>query len=186
MRIHFQLIWRCDTMKSIYNSILVTPLVILKKKLVEDLSTFPRQAKPGSRMQLYYKAWQCLRKMPHHGRFAFIDKLLKWANLESTPRPSYRPMNAIDLEQISGDGLISIGAHTMTHPSLPGCPVQEKWNEILNSKHVLEELLGEKIDHFAYPHGDYDFESVEMVRKAGFQSACITLHKTCNQIGEEY
>lgn len=153
-----------------------------ERELAADLATHPWEATVGSRMQLFFNAWQRIRKMPHQERFVLIAKLLAWANLDSTPRASYRPMNSIELELISDDDLVSIGAHTMTHPSLPDCSAHEKWNEIVKSKHVLETILGKNIDHFAYPHGDYDTETVDMVRKADFKSACVTCHKTCNQI----
>jgi peptidoglycan/xylan/chitin deacetylase (PgdA/CDA1 family) len=153
-----------------------------EKELAADLANYPWQAPAGSRMQLYFKVWQCMRKLTHRERFVVIDKLLEWGNLDSTPRVSYRPMNSVELELISGNELISIGAHTMTHPSLPNCSEQEKWNEIIKCKHVLETMMGKIIDHFAYPHGEYDSETVDMVRKADFKSACITSHKICNQI----
>ena len=151
-------------------------------ELATDLETRPWQARAGSRMQLFFHAWELIRKMPHQERFEIIDKLLAWAKIDPKPRASYRPMNSNELELVSRDGLISIGAHTVTHPSLPDCPAHVKREEILDSKLFLEKLLGQEIDHFAYPHGDYDVETVEIVREAGFKSACITGHKICNQV----
>ena len=151
-------------------------------ELAADLETRPWQARTGSRLQLFFNIWKLIRKLPHAERIELIDQLLAWANLDPTPRASYRPMNSNELESISRDGLVNIGAHTVTHPSLPVCSAQLKRKEILDSKLLLERLLGQEIDHFAYPHGDYDVETMDMVRKAGFKSACITGHKICNQV----
>ena len=50
--------------------------------------------------------------------------------------------------------------------------------EILGSKHFLENLLGERVGLFAYPNGkpgeDYTPQSVAVVRSLGFDAAVST------------
>ena len=65
-----------------------------------------------------------------------------------------------------------IGAHTLTHPVLSGIAVSEARKEIADSKKRLEDRFGVEIKHFAYPYGIYNQTVMELVREAGFETAC--------------
>jgi hypothetical protein len=41
------------------------------------------------------------------------------------------------------------------------------------SKRIMEQRLGEPIHHFAFPHGSYTNESIEMARRVGYTSLFI-------------
>ncbi len=43
-----------------------------------------------------------------------------------------------------------------------------------SGKVQLEEIFGHSIESFAYPHGNYNSETSEIVRQAGFTCACTT------------
>jgi peptidoglycan/xylan/chitin deacetylase (PgdA/CDA1 family) len=64
-----------------------------------------------------------------------------------------------------------IGAHSMNHPQLDCLPRHQAAQEIAESKDILEQLLGQSVDSFAYPHGYYDVEVRQMVVDAGYFSA---------------
>jgi peptidoglycan/xylan/chitin deacetylase (PgdA/CDA1 family) len=65
-----------------------------------------------------------------------------------------------------------IGAHTLTHPRLSTIPIREARNEIVGSKKRLEDVFGVRVKHFAYPYGDCNDAVVDLVREAGFETAC--------------
>jgi peptidoglycan/xylan/chitin deacetylase (PgdA/CDA1 family) len=73
---------------------------------------------------------------------------------------------------------LDIGAHTVTHPILAKLPPGEAWQEIVESKRRLKELVGDRVELFAYPNGkpddDYGADHVRMVRDAGFSAAVST------------
>ena len=69
-------------------------------------------------------------------------------------------------------GLTEIGAHTVTHPVLPGLPPSSQRDEIGRSKAALEEMLEMPIGAFSYPHGRYTSESIGLVQQTGFRCAC--------------
>lgn len=73
-----------------------------------------------------------------------------------------------------------IGAHTCTHPRLSRLSRKEAKEEIFSGKKKLEDRFGVPIEHFAYPYGDYNETTVELVREAGFQTAC-TMHRGMNR-----
>lgn len=76
------------------------------------------------------------------------------------------------------DAGMQIGAHTVSHPILARLSRQAAEREIADSKHALEALLGERVSQFAYPNGkpgeDYSPESVELVKRLGFDAAVST------------
>jgi peptidoglycan/xylan/chitin deacetylase (PgdA/CDA1 family) len=60
---------------------------------------------------------------------------------------------------------ISFGAHSMTHPDLRQLSDQDVSREILGSKEVLEDRLGQAVSSFAYPFGRFDARSREVVQQ---------------------
>ena len=67
-----------------------------------------------------------------------------------------------------------IGAHTMSHPFLTRVSFREAREEIFASKKKLEDVFGVAIRHFAYPYGDWNEPVRDLVREAGYVTACTT------------
>ena len=72
---------------------------------------------------------------------------------------------------------IEIGAHSLSHPALDILDRESAWNEISGSRQALEAGLHRPVRSFAYPHGYHSQATRELVRKAGFSSACAV--KNC-------
>jgi len=82
---------------------------------------------------------------------------------------------------------ITIGAHTVSHKILTQIAPQEVDWEIRESKHRIEQRLGEPVRHFAYPNGtraDWDSQIQGAVKQAGFETACTTLRGS-NPVGQD-
>ena len=75
-----------------------------------------------------------------------------------------------------------IGAHTLTHPHLPGLPPGQARAEIFDGKKRLEDRFGVPIRHFCYPYGDYDESIRDLVGEAGYQTA-PTVRFGTNRLG---
>jgi len=75
------------------------------------------------------------------------------------------------------DGLVTIGAHTVTHPVLSKLGATACHREITESKIACEALIGTPVAGFAYPYGDLDAKARGVVKAAGFAFACSTLHE---------
>ncbi|MHB8520309.1 MAG: polysaccharide deacetylase family protein [Limisphaerales bacterium] len=65
-----------------------------------------------------------------------------------------------------------IGSHTLTHPFLTRLSLAAAREEIFSSKHKLEDLFGRPIAHFCYPYGDWNEPVRDLVREAGYATAC--------------
>ena len=73
-------------------------------------------------------------------------------------------------------GPVEIGAHTLTHPSLPSLGEQERRRRSRAAASVWRSSVGRPPDAFAYPYGDYDRATVRLVEQSGFRHAC-TIHE---------
>jgi len=71
---------------------------------------------------------------------------------------------------------IECGAHSHSHPQLDALSNTEAQAEILQSKKLLEDHLGQEIFSFAYPYGYYTARVRQLVREAGYTSACAVRH----------
>lgn len=77
-----------------------------------------------------------------------------------------------ELKQLVADPLITIGNHTITHPTdLTKVDPDQQRKEIFDAKADLESHLGKKIDYFAYPEGNNDPIVQSLVREAGHKMA---------------
>ena len=66
---------------------------------------------------------------------------------------------------------VTIGSHTRTHVCLPMETSEHIKEELEGSKRVLEAGLGETIEHFAYPGGQFTPNVVTALHEAGYRYA---------------
>jgi peptidoglycan/xylan/chitin deacetylase (PgdA/CDA1 family) len=79
--------------------------------------------------------------------------------------------------ELAADPLVTIGAHTMTHPRLIQLSDDDAYRELHQGKRLLEETLGVEVRHLAYPFGGPDAcgkREVEFARQAGYRTAVTT------------
>jgi peptidoglycan/xylan/chitin deacetylase (PgdA/CDA1 family) len=84
-------------------------------------------------------------------------------------------MSPADLQVLRAAGM-TIGAHTVTHPRLSCSPAELAESEIRECKGLLEAAIGEKVRAFAYPFGDPESVSAEVLRMAqgvGYETAFL-------------
>ena len=76
---------------------------------------------------------------------------------------------------------ISFGAHTKTHPVYNKQQLeQEYYEEIPESKQIIENNIKKEISTFAYPEGTYNLEAMEYLQRSGFKCA-FTLNEQNNK-----
>ena len=69
---------------------------------------------------------------------------------------------------------MEVGAHSMSHRHMSKLSRAEALAEAKDSKAVLEKLTGQRMVSYAYPYGDIDEQSKEVVREAGYSFAVAT------------
>lgn len=127
------------------------------------------------RQSLYRWFYKLLLCSPEYTRSKVMTELEQWSGIKTTDLSLGRSLSPEEVIRFSSNNLITIGAHTVTHPLLSACPLSIQKDEIYNSKYRLEQLLQKPINSFCYPYGtksDYSIETVDIVKKAGFSLAC--------------
>jgi len=82
-------------------------------------------------------------------------------------------MTWAQLSELTAAGM-DIQSHSITHPHLRTLSPDAAFKEIAESKTTLEKRLGKPVVTFCYPFGEYDNAMIEMVKRAGYESA-VTL-----------
>ena len=114
--------------------------------------------------------------------FNDIQRLKKYDNnillkvlrdkMQYEPRKEYASRQALNFEELREMmPYVDFQSHSRFHPVLTTCEDKECLEEIKGSKEALEALLNNKIEHFAYPNGDYGNREIEFLKKCGYKSA---------------
>lgn len=77
------------------------------------------------------------------------------------------------LKELAASGW-EIESHTTTHPYLSKVDEATLWHELKSSKELLEEGLGQSVNFFAYPYGDYNSGVAQTVQDTGYLMAITT------------
>lgn len=88
-------------------------------------------------------------------------------------------MSWAELKKLEEDPLCCVGAHTVNHYHLARLSYEDALGECEQSSRLLEQKLGKKPKHFAYPYGGAIAAGVreaQIAREAGFESAVTTRH----------
>ena len=99
------------------------------------------------------------------------------AEIADAPLPDDLMMTSAQVKGLRDAGM-TIGAHTRSHPILAVLDDSTAQDEIEDGRRDLEDMIGDRVDLFAYPNGkpgiDYSQRDVSMVRALGFRAAVST------------
>jgi peptidoglycan/xylan/chitin deacetylase (PgdA/CDA1 family) len=92
-------------------------------------------------------------------------------------RATPRLMDAGRIRELRRAG-VDFGSHGASHVKLAEQDDARVRDEVTRSKRVLEDLLGEPVEHFCYPYGSYDLRARDAVAEAGYRSATTCVRAT--------
>lgn len=98
----------------------------------------------------------------------------EWASIVSTR----------DIQKYAQEDLVLFGGHSVSHLRLSCSTLDKVREELTESKQKIENWSDRPCEHFAYPNGDYDEASADVVRETGFRSA-VTSDLGFNDIGAD-
>ena len=133
---------------------------------------------PTGRHRLFLALYRLLRPLSDPERRQALGALDSWAGAASADSPPARPLTVAEVPRLAANGLVEVGAHTLTHPQLSALDREAQRTEIQGSRLALEEITGGPVVSFAYPYGarsDYTSETLSLVKEAGFSGACATM-----------
>jgi peptidoglycan/xylan/chitin deacetylase (PgdA/CDA1 family) len=105
---------------------------------------------------------------------AALADLRQQTATSAEPRDENVAMSPDGVRELAAGGLVSVGAHTVTHPVLSALPPDDAAQEIRQSKQDLEQILGVAVTSFAYPfgyRGAYTDRNIAAARGAGITDA---------------
>lgn len=138
---------------------------------------------PHARHACWWELVQQLSQFDRGLRRKFLDEIRGQLGLNQNWRQQYSedPILAARFLTLDVTGLrrmaeagMTIGAHSLSHPILSRAPKELAWQEISESKSVLEKALGKTVWAFGYPFGNAATVSkrdVELAEQAGFRCA---------------
>jgi peptidoglycan/xylan/chitin deacetylase (PgdA/CDA1 family) len=122
------------------------------EKIIEWMKTLPLQQRREAEETIKRATAHFLPTAAQHAAF----DIMNWDDLRSLdPR------------------LITVGSHTMSHPILTTLSDQQIENELVESRHALEQHLQRPVEFFCYPNGSYDERAYEIARKT-YRAAVTT------------
>jgi peptidoglycan/xylan/chitin deacetylase (PgdA/CDA1 family) len=86
-------------------------------------------------------------------------------------------LNLEQLRQLVAMGM-EVGSHTMIHPVLSQLPSELAWQEIAESRTLLQKALGKPMWALAYPYGDAEAvtaREMQMAEQAGYECAFMNV-----------
>jgi len=129
---------------------------------------------PTQRCQIYIDLWMHLRDLSPLTIKESISRLKMWSGVEVVNDSGNFPMSKQELLSLSSNKYVSTGVHTVSHVALAAFqkPIQE--TEISGCKVFLDDNLGKDHLSIAFPYGNYNSDTLDIVKKTGLQGAFTT------------
>lgn len=141
-----------------------------------------RTKETGNR--LYQRLRLPLKTASYEDRNSFLNLL---ASVNSYEREQYQNeyfLSWKDVAELDQHPLITIGAHTVTHPVLTRRWPWVAYREMKQSKREIEEVIDRPVRHFSYPYGRNNALVRTLARWAGFQWAFTTERRRVESLEE--
>mgnify|MGYP000969252810 CR=1 FL=1 len=116
----------------------------------------------------------------------YLGKKNEWDSHYSLPL--LQIMTVKDLQILHSKGFI-IGSHTQNHISLKGKSLKILQQEVGKSKTILENIIGDEIQSFAYPYGgrsNIDYQVIRIVEESEYSSAVTSYWGRFNDWNKRY
>jgi peptidoglycan/xylan/chitin deacetylase (PgdA/CDA1 family) len=148
----------------------------LDNELLEHKDGTVRGGPSTTRKATLRKIWQAIRLLEEKERESIMLELRSiFSTGDCADRG--RALTREEVRELAQGGLVTIGAHTVTHPILSELSADACLREITESKLACETVTGEPTAGFTYPYGDLNDKARDAVISAGFTFACSTQHK---------
>src|SRR4051812_24339699 len=170
-----------------YEELLLMVLKTHKKRInvsYEEAAINGELRERGQRRAFWWQSVKSLSKYTLETREQFLCEVRTQLGVDLRPdltRASgafcrrFRMMNVTELRRLASAGM-TIGSHTLSHPTLSHAPAQLAYEEIAHSRVKLESALGVPVWAFAYPFGDPQSVTTDilaMPQRAGFLAAFL-------------
>lgn len=108
---------------------------------------------------------------------AQVAELLRKHGISSEAILHEEALTEAELRDFAAHPLVTIGAHTRSHPRLAELSLADARRQMTDNKQWLEKITGREMHHFAYPYGDRKScgeREFALAREIGFRSGLTT------------
>lgn len=91
--------------------------------------------------------------------------------LKENDSESFKMLTINQIQSLDRDPLCTIGSHTRSHLWLSQLSRAHQMEEIVGCKNWLEGLLGRPVEDFAFPYGDFNDETVDILQHLNISTA---------------
>lgn len=141
---------------------------------------------PTRRCELYLKLWRCLKPLPDQQLRFTLNRIRSWAGGLNNLDHFNAPMSTTQMNDLFSHQLFDAGMHTVTHASLPFHSAETQYREIVENRFALLNAGEHARNILAYPYGDYDDTTVEVVKKQQLAAAFTTFGKTVTKQSDPF
>lgn len=149
---------------------------ILSGELIQKHASWKafEETPPSLRCEFFLTIWQELKPLQFEQQQTEIEVIKKLIGNSTSSRPEYKCMTSDQIKELQSNKLFDVGAHTVTHPSLPFHNKIYQKKEMAENKFFLEKIISNKVDFLAYPYGDYNDNTLIAADETGFSAAFTT------------
>lgn len=144
--------------------------------LGQGYEVLPTQT-PAEKSAAFERIYWTLRGGPEDTLRAVIADLARRCGVDSTATVARLCLDWDGIRRLGDDPLVTLGAHTLSHPMLAKHPAGVALHEMAASREVIEAQTGRPVRHFAYPVGDPSSagpREFEAAAALGFATAVTT------------
>jgi peptidoglycan/xylan/chitin deacetylase (PgdA/CDA1 family)/SAM-dependent methyltransferase len=157
------------------------------RELAVELGGETRRFPLSTRAEIGSAYWALhgfLVRSPLAERSEILRRLVAWSDIDSTP-PLRQSMTGKEMKMLAARPGHTIGAHSVHHLALGHQTDETQQQEVMECKAALERLPVSVVA-FAYPYGDFNDETVRLVRTAGFHMAVTCEERTVSPHPDPY
>jgi peptidoglycan/xylan/chitin deacetylase (PgdA/CDA1 family) len=129
---------------------------------------------PNERIALYMLLWHAIKLLSYTHQHEVLARICDWAGCKDFSYPDGMTMTVSEMQMLSQHPLFSIGAHSVHHAMLSHQNAVDQAYEVKESKRQIETWLRKSINGFAYPYGNYNAVTQQLLKESGFLYAVST------------
>jgi len=132
---------------------------------------------PTRRTELYLKLWTIFSPLLKNEQSRLLEEIREWAGLSEDDTQVTGCMTEQEVLQLAKNPLFTIGGHTKTHPALASHSKELQHRDIVDNQKFLEKLINQEIQLFAYPSGNYDESTIQVLNESSVLASFTTTAK---------
>jgi peptidoglycan/xylan/chitin deacetylase (PgdA/CDA1 family) len=141
---------------------------------LDDIGSYPLKS-TGERLRAASTLVKKLGKLPEPEKNLLIEKIVNMSAVNIPADSGKELILSWDEVREMNHGGIAIGAHTVTHPVLTKLLPEQAKREIIESRKIIEEKIGQPVTVFSYPGGKFSDKTASLLKDNGFRCALTSV-----------